>query len=391
MPAASSYAVASRAGGDYVLGVTAAGAVKRFLEFPAQDNLIVNGGMRIDQQFVGALTTPGAAAYVCDGWITQDAGGGTIQAQQVSDAPPGFAKSLKVTVTVADASVTAGEFYIIQQNIEGLRVAHANFGTANAKSLGLGFWVKAHRTGTYSVALQNAGNARAYVMEYTVSAADTWEYKTFVIPGDTTGTWLTTAAAAWKLFFHIAIDTASYGTATIGSWITAVGGITGSSNQINGVAATTDTFQISGVSLFVGGVAAPDTWSSAVQRGHAEDLELCQRYYEKSFEQALAPATNLTDSTGIFVFTATKAGAVGQDSPTAFFKVKKRLGSGVTVTLYNQSAANNVVRDLTAGADTSTNTVIAIGETGFAINFTGAAGGAVGDRMLVHWTADCRI
>ena len=97
-------------------------------------NRIINGAMVIDQRNGGAsvsITGSNNALYTLDRW--QAVGRetlGVFSVQQVTDAPTGFANSLKVTVTTADATVT--DSYNVQQKIEGFNVADFSFGTDQA-------------------------------------------------------------------------------------------------------------------------------------------------------------------------------------------------------------------------------------------------------------------
>ena len=63
-------------------------------------------------------------------------------------------------------------------------------------------------------------------------------------------------------------------------------------------------------------------------------------------------------------------------------------GSGLlAVTTYNPANANAEVYDETAAGDLSATAVNDVEETGFDISATGYSGGAVGDKLGVHWSA----
>ncbi len=103
----------------------------------AQSNILINGGMEIDQANAGAATP--ANGYAVDGWQVLKSGTMVVSAQQVADAPPGFSNSLKVTVGTAEASLSAGNYVQIYQAVEGFRTSRLQFGTAGALSVALGF------------------------------------------------------------------------------------------------------------------------------------------------------------------------------------------------------------------------------------------------------------
>lgn len=105
-------------------------------------NKIINGAMQIDQRNAGASVTINSTAntYVVDRWngVGQPADG-VFTLQQSSTAPAGFTNSLIATVTTADSSIGATQYYLIRQVIEGFNLADMGFGTANARTFTLSF------------------------------------------------------------------------------------------------------------------------------------------------------------------------------------------------------------------------------------------------------------
>jgi hypothetical protein len=231
-------------------------------------NRIINGAMMIDQRNLGASTT--TTGYKLDRFFIEFSGGGVFSSQQVTDAPSGFTNSFKATVTTADSSIDAGNNYQFFQQIEGFNAADLGFGTANAATVTLSFWVKSSITGTHSGSLANGSDNRAYVYTYTVSAANTWEYKTITITGDTTGTWLTTNEKGLKVTFNLGGGTDYQ--ATSGSWLTDNAYAATGSVQV--VSTLNAIWQITGVQLEKGSTAT--SWDT---RSYGTELDLCQRYY----------------------------------------------------------------------------------------------------------------
>jgi hypothetical protein len=160
----------------------------------------------------------------------------------------------------------------IDQYIEGLNCTDLGFGAANAATVTVSFWVRASVTGTYSVALTNSAINRSYVATYTISAADTWEYKTLTIAGDTSGTWLTTNGTG--ILIRFPLGAGSNFQTTAGSW--QAGNYYTTSATTNLTATTGATFYITGVQLEVGSVATPFE-----RRPYGLELMLCQRYFQK--------------------------------------------------------------------------------------------------------------
>ena len=232
-------------------------------------NRIINGDMRIDQRNAGASVTLGATGYTLDRWNGSEDTSATVTCQQSTDAPAGYTNSALLTTTTA-ASATASQRCIFSQFIEGFNVADLGFGAAGAKTVTISFWVKSSLTGTYCVAIRNGAGNRSYVAEYAISSANTWEYKTVTIVGDTTGTWLKDSGVGFRVDWDL--GSGSDFVATVNTWTAANKFTTASqTNFINNLNAT---LRLTGVQLEVGSVATPFE-----RRDYGRELMLCQRYY----------------------------------------------------------------------------------------------------------------
>ena len=258
-------------------------------------NRIINGGMVIDQRNAGAsVTANGNAVFPVDRWKIEDATDGVFTGQQVSDAPVGASYSLKVTITTADASLGATQYASCYQLIEGYNTADLAWGTANAKTVTLSFWVKSSLTGTFGGSVTNSGWGSTYPFTYTISVANTWEYKTVTIAGSPSGTWLTTNGQGIGLFFGLGVGADYSGTA--GAWTTGVKiSATGATSVIGTNAAT---WQIALVQLEIGSTATPFE-----RRLYGQELANCQRYYQRN---VVGPSTLAAFMVGV-VGSATQA------------------------------------------------------------------------------------
>ena len=241
-------------------------------------NRIINGAMTIDQRNAGAsvtITDTSAVTYVLDRWFGYGSAASKFSIQQDAGAvtpPAGFTDYLGVT-SLAATSVGSSDFYFIGQYLEGFNTADLGFGTANAKTVTLSFWVRSSLTGTFGGSLNNSAINRSYPFSYTISSANTWEQKSITITGDTTGTWLTTNGIGIRLWFSLGIGSTYSGTA--GAW--AAGDFRSVTGATSVVGTNGATFYITGVQLEVGSFA-----TTFERRPYGTELQLCQRYYYKT-------------------------------------------------------------------------------------------------------------
>jgi hypothetical protein len=236
-------------------------------------NRIINGAMVIDQRNAGAsVTLTSGGVYTVDRWQGFEDTDGTMTAQQSSTVPTGFTNSLVCTTTSADASLGATQFALIQQKIEGFNFADLGWGTANAQTATLSFWVRSSLTGTFGGALSDTGANNSYPFTYTISSANTWEQKTVTISGPTSGTFNTTNGVGVHLRFGLGVGSTYSGTA--GAWsANSYFSATGATSVVGTNGAT---FYITGVQLEVGTVA-----TSFDYRPYGTELALCYRYYRR--------------------------------------------------------------------------------------------------------------
>jgi hypothetical protein len=234
-------------------------------------NRIINGNMRIDQRNAGASVTVNTwAVFPVDRFFGSfRPSTGVATAQQVSDAPAGFLSSIKLTQSSV-TSQAASDAYNLVHSIEGNNIADMNFGSANASSFTLSFWVKSSVTGTYSISLQNNSPRRSYVTTYTINSANTWEQKTITVAGDTSGTWDTGNTIGLSISWGLGSGS-DYQTSTLNAWQT--NNVLQASGTTRWIGTSGATFYITGVQLEKGSTA-----TSFDYRPYGTELQLCQRY-----------------------------------------------------------------------------------------------------------------
>jgi hypothetical protein len=343
-------------------------------------NRIQNGGMVIDQRNAGAsITIPSSVAtYTVDRWGAYAVAASKFSVQQSSVAPAGFKNSILIT-SLAATSVGATDFYQIGQGIEGFNIADLDWGTANAKTVTLSFWVRSSLTGTFGGNLITANGDQSYPFSYTISAANTFEQKTITVVGPTAGTYSSTNGTGVNISFSLGAGSSVSGTA--GSWSGSVFRSSTGASQL--VATSGATFYITGVQLEVGSQA-----TSFEYRQYGTELQLCQRYYQKSYSESVAPASASTLGmkpicvyySGVFTWN------LGVTFPT-------EMRAAPTIAVYDSAGnANKVSYKNNSGAFTnnitdSGTTVTTIGTTGF----TSACGLSTTGSYFIHYTASSEL
>ena len=232
-------------------------------------NKIINGDMRIDQRNAGSSVTPASGVYTVDRWVYEATQSGKVACQQVSTAPSRFVNSLKLTSNSA-YTVAAGDVFQIVQRIEGSAISELAWGTTSASTVTLSFKAYSSLTGTFGGFLRNSASDRYYVFKYSIPVANTWTDISITIPGDTTGTWLTTNGYGLGIGWSLGCGS-TYQTTT-GSW--GSGNNRGATGQVDLVATNGATLYITAVQLEIGTVATPFE-----HRPIGVEKSLCYRYY----------------------------------------------------------------------------------------------------------------
>lgn len=340
-------------------------------------NVLINPFMEIDQANEGAAVTA-SGSYIVDGWKAGTTG--TSSFQRASDGPLRLPNSLKITTTTG-ASVAAGTVLYVLQPIEANTVSDWAFGTAGAQTLALSFWVKSSIASyVMSVALQNATGTRSYTANVTVNAANTWEQKTVVIPGDTGGTWVMNGITAAANLFYSAAAGSTFQTAA-GAWAT--GNFIGTSSNTNTVFSTTGAaLQITGAKLEAGPAATP-----LRRLSFGEELLRCQRYYRKSYTTGAAPGS-ITNAGMLYRIDFGYNSGIHTISFLTQFAPSMR--TSPTVTWYSPvTGASGKAADFQSAADTVASNQVAVENEIVGSAQQTAASTSV--QVGVQFTADARL
>jgi hypothetical protein len=342
-------------------------------------NRIINGDMRIDQRNAGAsVAVNNSAVYTVDRWTAYNSNATsrfTAQQNAGSVTPPtGFKNYLGFTVTSA-YTVSGSDEFTTAQRIEGFNTADLAWGTANAQTVTLSFWVRSSLTGNFSVSLRNVSGTRSYPVLYSISSANTWEYKTITVAGETTGTWTTDNSTGLSITFGLGVGSTLSGTS--GTW--ASSNFSSATGATSVVGTSGATLYITGVQLEIGSSATPFE-----RRLYNQELANCQRYYQKSYSQEVTPGTITNTGSECFY-----AAATGGETSGAVHLVQS-MRATVTATPYSTgTGASGAIRNNTTSAD-QTSGVVFVNQSDRVAGFVGGSRTAT-NTYYFHWTASAEL
>ena len=242
----------------------------------SRKNLLINGGMLVDQR-ASTMQFNASSGYRCDRWYQGVSGGGTYQFTHSDDTPAGFGKSIKIQCTTADTSLDASAYGYIMHKLEGNALQSMN-STNGIVEHTISFYAKASKTGVYTVNLRDEDNSLQNSKTFTISTADTWERYVLTFPAHSSGTLDNDNLSSYRLYwwFQSGTDQTS-GTFYNGTWGAQSNPKRVSSSNVNLGDSTSNNFFITGVQLEVG-----DSASDFEHRSFAEELQLCQRYFQRT-------------------------------------------------------------------------------------------------------------
>jgi len=312
-------------------------------------NMVINGDMRIDQRNSGsAVTGHNTNLFPVDRFRCIENTDGSVSMQRVQDAPAGFYYSLKFTVTGTDTSLTTTQFCRALHPIEGSNIGHLNWGTSNAKTCTLSFYVKSSVAGQYYVNIFNGSANRTMVKGYTIDAANTWERKIITVAGDTSGSWSTSTGGGIYIGWMQGTGP-SYIVSSTDTYVDAFDMV--GANQVNLLATNGATWQLTGVQFEVGENNATPFEHELYEAA----LKKCQRY----FYQPVNVTSGSNQRFGFYTASAYSSGTVVYGTytfpvpmraapsyaVTNISSFKMRFGADTTATSssYHGSVSNNTI------------------------------------------------
>jgi len=235
-------------------------------------NLIINGAMQVAQRGTGAATADNE--FPVDRWKLSNTASDSadVSAQQSTDTPTGegFRNSIKWSVGTGSNAVGSQAIRTsleVQDSTDVLA-----WGSSGGKTATLSFWIKASQSGTITTSLRESGASACFLDLTTVTT--TWVKKSINIPAPTFGSWSTTANAGGVVAIFCFDRHTSASGSTADAWVAA-----------NHISLTTQTewVSIDGAEIYITGVQLEANSQSTPfeHRSYAEELSLCQRYYQQ--------------------------------------------------------------------------------------------------------------
>ena len=238
-------------------------------------NIVINGAMQVAQRGTSSSGLGASGGYFTMDRMLLDFSGtaGRLTMSQSTDAPNGFANSLKLDCTTADTSIAAAETGFIQYRIEGQDLQQFKKGTSDAEKMTVSFYVKGNGNATYICELYDGDNARQISKTFAVTSS--WNRVVLTYDGDTTGAF--DDDNALSLYIIIWIHSGSnFNSGTLSTTWTAQ---TAANRAVGGssfFSSTDNELYITGLQMEIGEQATPFE-----HRSFGEELALCHRYYQQ--------------------------------------------------------------------------------------------------------------
>jgi len=364
------------------------------LHIPAElKNLAINGGMDFFQRFEGGTISISTSTtnQTCADMFSAASAGSTTKSLSVTrntsvptQAQSGFQSTYSMQVvnnTVVSSPAASDVIIAYDYRMEGL-----DYAKIHAKQATFGFWFNTTVAGTYSFALRNGSFNRSYVT--TFSAVTGWQFITITVQMDTSGTWAFDNSIGLSVNIgNVCGSTAT--TSTLNAW--QAGSFSCANTATNWAATSGATLQLTQFSIVEGPLGFSSTGFARNGRSIQQELALCQRYYEKTYD--IGTAVGTATSTGMIGVMAGPYSGNSQPGVTWVYKVTKRAAPS-SITPYSTVNANtpNVVSysSTTAAAPTTdvSAALIAGGLNGALLH----CGSAVANQQVgFHGTAEAGL
>lgn len=349
----------------------------KLIQYAPKRNFIINGDMKIWQRGTSltGLTGTTGTRYLADRFFVSASTDAVITYNKSGTPPTGFTTPMACLFSTADASVGAGQWILIGYYVEGY-----DYNYLKNQQCVLSFWCWTSISGTYAVVFKDNTSSYSYVAPYFLPSGVWTKVEipiTFNSPG---GTFDTTNGVGLVIYWILACGSTYY-TSNLNQWTT--GNVSAPSNIVNAAATTNAGYYLTGVQLEIGDKATDFEF-----RSQEEELRLCQRYYEKSYQLAAAPgAANEVPGMIWDYLGVDAASTVGAFGSYQNFRVEKRATPGITY--YSPATGTAGKAYLWSNSTDYTVTSSNPNTKGF---FWAAAHAAIaGHSFGTQWTARCEL
>ena len=340
-------------------------------------NMILNPKMAIAQRATSKTGITSTDFHTVDRFEFYNVSAGTYTMAQSTTVPTGqgFSNSVKLDCTTADASLAATDQVRLSTYLEGQDLQQLKYGTSDAESITLQFWVRSNKTGTYIVWFLQPDDDRQNNVSYTINSANTWEKKTITLSGDTTGVIDNDNGRGLEISFILAAGT-DYTSGTAPSdWEARVNANRYAGQTVNLSDNTANEWLMTGFQMEVGEVATPFE-----HRSFGEELVLCQRYFQKSYNygDAIGNTSNTNGSNAFQI----DDGSIQRDG----VRLTQTMRANPTVVIYNPVTGSSAsVRTNAAGNHSASN--FSQGQNAFFVDYTPNTG----EFLQFHHTAEAEL
>ena len=337
--------------------------------FQANKNLIINGAMEVAQRGTSKTFTgnDNSNYHTVDRWgqfldFDQGSGSLSVTISQSTDVPAGqgFAYSLKGATTPSSFAKSGSDnLALFTYKVETYDATRLAWGTSGAKSVTLSYWIKSDTTGTGTLQIRlpdssvvsGASDGNFYT-KFTVNAANTWEYKTHVIPANTQDAWRNNVSNI-AMHIHWYFGSNQSAAATQDAWFRVNNHGSPHSDNTYDFMNNAGEAYITGVSLEMGDVATPFE-----HRSFGDVLKQCERYYEKTYQYSTVPGTAVSYD-GNMPIRINGLNNTGNEQKYLVIRLRTEKRASPTTTYYNE--AGNTGRCTTYNAGGTADNGINIG------------------------------
>jgi len=249
-------------------------------------NIVINGKALINQR--GDSTGNTSSGYYGPDRFETTIYGGTYSHSAASSGStlPEFPKCFRIDCTSAASAPSGTNEIKIKYHMEGQDVQHLQYGTSSAKTTTLSFYVRSNKTETSTVWFYRPDGSRMNAVNFSISAANTWEKKVITIVGDTTSAIADDNTMGYKIEWVLAAGPSyTSGSALNGTW----GALNNANRYVGNTGtfgqSTDDYFDLTGVQYEVGSQA-----TEFEHRSFGDELRLCHRYFHSVINQGWSTA-----------------------------------------------------------------------------------------------------